>query len=141
MEPWHTMALCHVLENDCVKSQELDLKNSKVREAEMLAADESGRKIWTRVKCLAGWEVSSAPSELIDNGGLITSPSKMANIFTQFIISKITKVGDMLNPIGNSPTRFLTLMFSKWRHKPTSSVDFKPLTKKDMEKLFAKLKT
>ena len=65
---------------------------------EQIAAekDVTSRKLWQRVKSLAGWTNSLSPTKFTTENGLVTKPAEMANLLNDFFCNKVQKICDEL---------------------------------------------
>ena len=89
---------------------------------EQLTAEDdlTGKQLWQRVKRMAGWSVSLAPTKFISETGLIANPKDMADILNNFFCTKIEKICNELEARTQiDPLALLRNNFNKWSQKNT----------------------
>ena len=63
--------------------------------------------MWDKVKRMAGWVSSLAPTSLNDNGIITSSPKRMAQILNAYFISKVRNINMEMENITGDPSIYL----------------------------------
>ena len=113
---------------------------SKNENIEQLASenDISGKQLWRRVKMLAGWTSSLAPTKFITESGIIDKPNQMADLLNNFFCSKIENICSELEARGTcDPVALLEQNFNKWKgRKKVKTFELEPVTPKIVPSVF-----
>ena len=112
--------------------------NKTRREQALAEEDLTGRQMWRRVKKLAGWSTSLAPTILTTETGLITKPKQMADHINGFFCEKIKNICDSLSKKDLSdPLVLLKMNFKRWKNKDTVEIfELQEVTPKRVRELF-----
>ena len=122
-------------------SQQFTKKKSKENSTiEQLAAekDVTSRKLWQKVKGMAGWINSLSPTKFATENGLIFKPLEMANLLNDYFFNKVNNIClELVNNNNCDPLSLLKSNMNKWIHKEKyKKFELTKVKPKQVRKLF-----
>ena len=63
--------------------------------------------VWKSVKSWLGWSKGGPPTRLIENGVLVSKPSKLARLMNEFFVNKVQNLRSQLPPSTGDPSRLV----------------------------------
>ena len=105
------------MRNICTKAVKNDRVTHLREQFDNAEKENNSKETHKLAKNLLGWNKDAAPDIFLQDGRMITSPQKMAQLQMEFFIEKVRKIRARLPAKRNHPLTTLKKAFQRWKDK------------------------